>query len=82
MVSLASWIQKGLVITSLSVNGLRSQLDEIQLLLNNLGIHILALNETQLGRSVAKELTNMTGYQQKRLDRNYNRVVYPCKLDT
>ena len=64
--------KKGLVIASLNVNGLRSHLDEVQLLLNNLGIHILSLNETKLDGSVAKELTDMVGYQQKRLDRNCN----------
>ena len=64
--------KRGLVIASLNVYGLRGHLDEIQLLLNSLGIHILALNETKLDGSVAKELTDMTGYQQKRLDRNCN----------
>ena len=62
-------LKKGMVIASLNVNGIRSHLDEVQLLLNNLGIHILALNETKLDSSIAKELTDIAGYQQKRLDR-------------
>ena len=60
------------MIASLNVNGLRSHLDEVQLLLNNLGIQILALNETKLDSSIAKELTNISGYQQIRLDRTCN----------
>ena len=64
--------KKGMVISSLNVNGLRSHLDEVQLLLNNLGVQILALNETKLDSSIAKELTNISGYQQVRLDRTCN----------
>ena len=52
-----------MAIASLNVNGLRSHLDEVKLLLKNLGIHILALNETKLDRLVPKELTDIRGYQ-------------------
>ena len=62
----------GMVIASLNINGLCSHLDEVQLLVNNLGIQIVALNETKLDSSIAKELTNISGYQQKRLDRTCN----------
>ena len=61
--------KKVMVIASLDINGLRSHLDEVQLLLNNLGIQILALNKTKLDGSIAKELTDISGYQQKWLDR-------------
>ena len=54
---------------SLTINGLRSHLDEIKLLLNDRGIHILALNETKLDASIPKELIEISGYQHKRLDR-------------
>ena len=64
--------KKGMVIASLNVNSLRSHLDEVQLLIRNLGIHILALNETKLDRLVPKELTDIRGYQQLRLDRTCN----------
>ena len=64
--------KKGMAIASLNVNGLRSHLDEVQLLVRNLGIHILALNETKLDRSVPKEVTDIRGYQQFRLDRTCN----------
>ena len=37
-----------MTIASLNINGLRSHLDEVQLLIRSLGIHILALNETKL----------------------------------
>ena len=54
---------KGMAIASLNVNGLRSHLDKVKILMTDLGIHILALNETKL------ELTNVAGYQQERLER-------------
>lgn len=40
--------KRGMAIVSLNVNGLHSHLDEIRLLIWNLGLHILALNETKL----------------------------------
>ena len=49
--------KKGMAIASLNVNSLRSHLGEVQLLINNLGIHILALNETKLDPNYPKELT-------------------------
>ena len=61
-----------MAMASLSVNGLRSHLDEVQLLLRNLGMHILALNETNLDMFVSKELTDIRGYQQFRLERPCN----------
>ena len=65
--------KKGMAITSLNVNGLRSHLDEVRLLIKDLGIHILALNETKLDcSSIPKELTEISGFQQKRLDRSRN----------
>ena len=64
--------KKGMAIASLNINGLRGHHDEIKLLLNDQGIHILALNETKLDASMPKELTEIPGYQQKRLDRTCN----------
>ena len=61
-----------MAVASLNVNGLRSHLDEVQLLINNLGIHILALNETKLDPNYPKELTSIAGYQQERLERTSN----------
>ena len=61
--------KKGMAIASLNINGLRSHLDEVQLLIRSLGIHILALNETKLDPNYPKELTSLSGYQQERLDR-------------
>ena len=57
---------------SLNINGLQSHLDEVQLLAIDLGIHILALNETKLDPDFPKELTSVAGCQQERLDRTYN----------
>ena len=59
-------------IASLNVNGLRSHLDEVRLLVKDLGIHILALNEAKLDSSIPKELTEISGFQQKRRDRSRN----------
>ena len=64
--------RKGMVIAALNVNGLRNHLDEVQLLIDSLGIHILALNETKIDPNYPKELTSITGYQQERLDRTCN----------
>ena len=64
--------RKGMAIASLNVNGLRSHLDEVKILMTDLGIHILALNETKLAPDYPKELTNVAGYQQERLDRTCN----------
>ena len=64
--------KKGMAIASLNINGLHIHQDEIRLLLNDQGIHILALNETKLGASIPKELTEISGYRQKRLDRTCN----------
>ena len=58
-----------MAIASLNINGLRSRHDEIKLLLNDKGIHILVLNETKLDGSVPKELTEISGYRQQSLDR-------------
>ena len=64
--------KKGMAIASLNVNGLRSHLDEVKLLTNDLGIHILALNETKLDPNYPQELTHFQGYQQERRERTCN----------
>ena len=64
--------QRGLAIASLNITGLCNHLDEIEFLLDGKGIHILALNETKLDGSIPKELTEISGYQQQRIDRTYN----------
>ena len=51
--------KKGMAIASQNVNGLRSHLDEVRLLTNNLGIHILALNETKLDPNYPQEFTHL-----------------------
>ena len=61
-----------MAIASLNVNGLRRHFDEIQNTLFNLGIHILALNETKLDDKHPEELTDISGYQQVCLDRTRN----------
>ena len=61
--------KKGLSIASLNINGLRTHLDEVKELIQNLGIHILALIETKLDPSFPKELAAINGYRQERLER-------------
>ncbi len=61
-----------MALASLNVNGLRSHLDELKLLIRDLGIHILAINETKLDPNYPKELTDIADYQQERLDRTCN----------
>ena len=62
--------KKGLLMTSLNVNGLRSHLDEVNFLVKGMGIDILALNETKFDHSIEKQLTEITGYKQLPLDRS------------
>ena len=61
--------KKGMALVSLNINGLRSHLDEVQLLMKELGIHIFALNETKLDPDYPRRLTKVNGYQQERLGR-------------
>ena len=63
---------KGIAFASLNVNGLRRHFDEVQSLLVDMGLHILALNETKLDGLYPKELTHIPGYQQVRHDRSCN----------
>ena len=60
--------KKGLAVASLNINGLRSHIDEIELLLNDLDIDILALNETKLDDSINRQITEIA--KQVRLDRS------------
>ena len=64
--------KKGMAIASLNINSLCSHLDEVQILIRDLGIQIIALNETKLDPEFPKELTSVVGYQQERLDRTCN----------
>ena len=61
-----------MAIASLNINGLCNHHDEIKFLLNDKGIHILALNETKLDGPIPRELTDISGYQQLRFDRTCN----------
>ena len=61
--------KKGMAIASLNINGLRSHLDEVQLLMKELGIRIFALNKTKLDPDYPQRLTKVNVYQQERSDR-------------
>ena len=58
------------MMASLNVNGLRSHLDEVKILVNSMGLDILALNETKLDYSIEHQITDINGYKQLRLDRS------------
>ena len=62
-------LNKGMSIASLNINGLRAYIDEVALLMQNLGIHNLVLCENKLGPSFPGGLTAINGYEQERLDR-------------
>ena len=57
-----------MAVASLNVNGTRGHFDEIEFLLFQLGIHILAFNEIKIDSQYPKELTCIHGYEQVRLE--------------
>ena len=61
-----------MAIASLNVNSLLLHIDEIRTLVKNLGIHILAINETKLDGTIDVALVSIDGYSIKRRDRNRN----------
>ena len=64
--------RKGMAITSLNVNSLLLHIDEIRTLVMDLGIHILAINETKFDGTIDEALVGIDGYFIKRCDRNRN----------
>ena len=62
-------IKKGMLIASLNINGLRCHSEEIQLLLEDLRIHVMALNETKVDPEYPGELTNIPGFEHKQRKR-------------
>ena len=54
------------------MNGFRSHHDEIQLLLKDHDVHILAINETELDPSYSTRLTRINGFEHQRKDRTLN----------
>ena len=54
--------RKGMAIASLNVNSLLLDIDEIRMLVNELGIRVLAINETKLDNSIDHCLVNIEGY--------------------
>ena len=59
-----------MTIASLNVNSLLLHIDEIRMFVNELGIHILVLNETKLDKSIDDSLVGIEGYTLKRCDRD------------
>ncbi len=59
-------------IASLNVNSLLLHIDEIRMLVKELGIQILAINETKLDNTIDDSLVNIEGYTIKRCDRDRN----------
>ena len=58
----------------LNVNSLMLHIDEIRLLIKELGIHILAINETKIDKNVHDDLVSIDGYTIKRCDRKHQRI--------
>ena len=54
--------RKGMVIASLNVNSLKLHLDEIKCLVNEKGIHILAVNKAKLNNEITDNLLEFEGY--------------------
>ena len=64
-------IEKEMLIAILNINGLRCHFEEIQLLLEDLEIHVMALNETKLDPEYPRELTTIPGYEHEQRERTY-----------
>ena len=62
-------IKKRMLIASLNINGLRCHIEEIQLLLEDLGVHVMAVNETKLDPEYPRKLTIIPGYEHKQRER-------------
>ena len=62
--------RKGMVIASLNINILPAHTDEVEILLKDQGIHILALHETKIDDNYASDLLQIDGYRFFRHDRN------------
>ena len=62
--------KKGMVIASFNVNSLLLHIDEIRTLVKDLGIHILAIKETNLDENIKYDLVSIEGYTIRRRDRN------------
>ena len=62
--------RKGMVIASVNVNSLLLHIDEIRTLVKDLGIHILAINETKLDENIHDDLVSIEAYTMRRCDCN------------
>ena len=51
-------------------NSLLFHIDEVRILIRDLGLHILAISETKLDDSVDDALLSIDGYSVRRCDRN------------
>ena len=61
-----------MIIASLNVNSLLSYHDEVVLLVNEQGIHFLALIERKIDKNWSSESLHIEGYKFERLDRSRN----------
>ena len=71
--------KKGMAIASINVNSLLRHIDEIRLLVKDLGIHILAVNETKIDDNIDDDLVSIEGYLIKRSNRNGGGVAVYVK---
>ena len=77
---------RGLNIVHLNVNGLRSKLDYLKIVVNKNRFDILCLNETKIDGSIADSDIELPGYKSYRQDRNLHgggTIIYAAQyLDT
>ena len=62
--------KKDTVIASFNVNSPLLHIDEIRTLVMDVGIHILAINETKLDENIHDDIVSIEGYTIRRCDRN------------
>ena len=61
--------KKGMSIASLETNGFICHFEEIQLLLGDLGVHVMAVNETKVDPKNPRKLTIIPGYEHEQTER-------------
>ena len=58
--------KKGMIISSINVNGSLNDIDEIKPLVNEGGIHILAINETKLDNEILNGIIYLDNFDLRR----------------
>ena len=59
-----------MIISSINVNGLLKNIDELKLLVDEEDLNILAINETELDNEASNEITSLDNFDLRRKNRN------------